>query len=578
MKHHARPACSALVLLVLVPLAVSTPAYPGTTTTTITTTTSTLGECGNNLVEGAEECDNGLANSDTTPDACRSTCMLPFCSDAVTDTGEQCDDGNPVSGEGCDVNCTVTACGNGVQTGSEQCDDGNLVDGDGCTAACEVQIFGDGVTQAGEQCDDAGNSAGCDADCTAPSCGDGTLNTAAGEECEDGNSVENDDCDNLCRFRGCSFSIATDRAVTAIAENVWGSAWSPDGKRIAFSRQGPGAAPTGDLWVVDAKAPLSPPLLLATGGTGTVFNIAWSPDGSHVFFAGGCGIQRVPSDGSVAPENVVFTGTDPNISYTTSRLFYSSSYTSIRSFAVDVSGAPLPGTDRVVAGPLPSYVVQPTTAGDDDSLLFGRFGTGPNLASRVYRLTGVLAILSGATTPPVSLSDARISVVADRGTFVNTPTLSLNGKLTYLVEGNLGPANILGNNFSGAEFPGEDIGTDDQPLDPGEDLGFDGALLDSFDNGSGVASMVSDNDGVTMEPSIGEGNGILDAAPATTCGTIVARVDGLGRPTRLAGGFGIGLSPDGTRISFLRRTWEGLLGTSKAFLNGDLFIASVRAT
>ena len=30
--------------------------------------------------------------------------------------GEQCDDGNLVSGDGCDANCTVTACGNGIVT------------------------------------------------------------------------------------------------------------------------------------------------------------------------------------------------------------------------------------------------------------------------------------------------------------------------------------------------------------------------------------------------------------------------------------------------------------------------------
>ena len=87
--------------------------------------------CGNGQVEWPEECDDGAENSDTTPDACRSSCNLPRCGDDTTDTGEECDDGNFDPADGCGPTCMVERCGNGVLDPSEACDDGNTENGDG---------------------------------------------------------------------------------------------------------------------------------------------------------------------------------------------------------------------------------------------------------------------------------------------------------------------------------------------------------------------------------------------------------------------------------------------------------------
>ena len=62
-------------------------------------------ECGDGVVEGAEECDDGVDNSDILPDACRTDCTEAGCGDAVTDDGEECDDGNGVDGDGCSAVC-----------------------------------------------------------------------------------------------------------------------------------------------------------------------------------------------------------------------------------------------------------------------------------------------------------------------------------------------------------------------------------------------------------------------------------------------------------------------------------------
>lgn len=65
------------------------------------------------------------------------------CGDGVVDPGEQCDDGNTVSGDGCSSTCTIETaqpvCGNGVVETGEQCDDGNTTNGDGCSSTCKTE-------------------------------------------------------------------------------------------------------------------------------------------------------------------------------------------------------------------------------------------------------------------------------------------------------------------------------------------------------------------------------------------------------------------------------------------------------
>jgi cysteine-rich repeat protein len=59
------------------------------------------------------------------------------CGDGVVDPGEECDDGNVVSADGCDGNCTTTRCGNGLKDPTEDCDDGARNGTPGaCPATC----------------------------------------------------------------------------------------------------------------------------------------------------------------------------------------------------------------------------------------------------------------------------------------------------------------------------------------------------------------------------------------------------------------------------------------------------------
>jgi cysteine-rich repeat protein len=129
------------------------------------------GGCTTGPTGGTEQCDNDGANSDVTPDACRTDCANPSCGDNVTDPGnlETCDTGG--NSATCDADCTGALCGDG---------------------------FTNPATIPPEQCDGPGETATCDPDCTNAICNDGYINVTKGEECEDGNTMGGDGCSATC--------------------------------------------------------------------------------------------------------------------------------------------------------------------------------------------------------------------------------------------------------------------------------------------------------------------------------------------------------------------------------------------
>ncbi len=79
----------------------------------------------------------------------------PICGDNFVDSGagEECDDGNLTSADGCSSTCKVEPgwactgkrsrcdgiCGDGLIRGTEECDDADLMNGDGCNSKCRVE-------------------------------------------------------------------------------------------------------------------------------------------------------------------------------------------------------------------------------------------------------------------------------------------------------------------------------------------------------------------------------------------------------------------------------------------------------
>jgi cysteine-rich repeat protein len=152
-------------------------------------------DCGNGIFDDGEECDDGNVASG---DGCSSTCATEVCGNGILDPEEACDDGNLVADDGCTPTCVAQPCGNGILDSGEMCDDGNIFGGDGCSATCVAEACGNGTLDFGEMCDDGNVVAGdgCSPNCVAEVCGNGILDP--GETCDDGNVVAGDGCSPTC--------------------------------------------------------------------------------------------------------------------------------------------------------------------------------------------------------------------------------------------------------------------------------------------------------------------------------------------------------------------------------------------
>ena len=165
--------------------------------------------CGNSIVEQGEQCDDG---NTATGDGCGATCQTEGggstdCGNGTVDAGETCDDGNTTPGDGCDSFCQTegggsTNCGNGTIDAGENCDDGNTTNGDGCDSFCVTEPdpdCGNNRLDADEECDDGNNDPGdgCSPNCKEELCGNGAIDGP--EECDDGNTADGDGCSGFCK-------------------------------------------------------------------------------------------------------------------------------------------------------------------------------------------------------------------------------------------------------------------------------------------------------------------------------------------------------------------------------------------
>ncbi|HBU47844.1 MAG TPA: hypothetical protein DEB46_06000 [Myxococcales bacterium] len=174
-----------------------------------------LPRCGDGVVAGGEECDDGNARN---TDVCTNTCRNARCGDGVQRTDiaegdlgfEACDDGNEIDTDLCLTNCAVARCGdNVVYEAVEECDDANEIQTDACLNDCSAAACGDNFVQENvEDCDDANDvqTDACLNDCSAASCGDNFVHENV-EECDDANEFQTDACLNDCRLASCGDSF-----------------------------------------------------------------------------------------------------------------------------------------------------------------------------------------------------------------------------------------------------------------------------------------------------------------------------------------------------------------------------------
>jgi cysteine-rich repeat protein len=153
--------------------------------------------CGDGHKACGEGCDDG---NQLACDGCSPTCQPELCGNQIVECSEQCDDGalNGTPGDPCTAQCAFVtpvacACGNGIvepQCG-EQCDDHNTVSCDGCSVSCQIETL-----------DPNGPCATCTTDidcdpmqaCGPSTCQDGACKANTPPDCNDANQCTIDSC------------------------------------------------------------------------------------------------------------------------------------------------------------------------------------------------------------------------------------------------------------------------------------------------------------------------------------------------------------------------------------------------
>ncbi len=170
------------------------------------------GICGNNLLETGEQCDDG---NTTSGDGCSASCQQEYCGDSVIQPGlnEQCDNsacapnpnppplGTPLFCMNCQCQCVPFLCSQGSVPNMEtcscdpmpcdstsDCDDQNECTDDSCDLTAGHCVF-DGTGMNGLACDD-GDICTTGEQCDAGICIGGTATS-----CDDGNPCTTDVCD-----------------------------------------------------------------------------------------------------------------------------------------------------------------------------------------------------------------------------------------------------------------------------------------------------------------------------------------------------------------------------------------------
>jgi cysteine-rich repeat protein len=133
----------------------------------------------------------------------------PVCGDGTVNAGEQCDDGNGTSSDGCENDCTFSC------EAAADCDDSAICNGvESCSSESHACLPGSMATD-GTICGEGSCRGG---ECAPSGCGNTVVE--AGEDCDDGNLDPDDGCDNDCTFtcttdddcddgEGCTVELCT---------------------------------------------------------------------------------------------------------------------------------------------------------------------------------------------------------------------------------------------------------------------------------------------------------------------------------------------------------------------------------
>jgi cysteine-rich repeat protein len=291
--------------------------------------------------------ENADCNVESTFGNCRfGVCLPGACGDGVVGGKEECDDGNSVDGDGCSRDCTSNEkCGNGVRDGSkgEECDDGaansdmpnarcrlncklagcgdNVIDSNtetcdlgvdnsdlpnrACRKNCQPRRCGDQIVDAGEVCDGAAGSptGKCSNDCLSTVVhGNDYVDASIGEECDEGvPNLGQDGCSSNYKREAGNWQQVTTSSLPARWQHAM--AYDRDRHRMVLFGGVGDSGTFGDTWEFDGedwqrvRSATSPPprreavmaydearrKIVLYGGRngGTYFGDTWTWDGTE---------------------------------------------------------------------------------------------------------------------------------------------------------------------------------------------------------------------------------------------------------------------------------------------------------
>ena len=202
------------------------------------------------------------------------------CGNGIIEGTEECDEGDVVGGDGCDEDCLLEYCGNGRDDAGETCDDGNQVSGDGCSAACKQEVCGDGVADVGEECD-CGDSGIVSMD---SQCRDQPNSATAGvcrvdcqRHCGDGQVLEHEACDTAVPSVAACVDLGFDLGHLRCAAGCDSLVQSDCGYLNWRPMPLSGAVPIYDVWA---------------SGPGDVYAVGYSTNGGGIYHYQGVFLGR----------------------------------------------------------------------------------------------------------------------------------------------------------------------------------------------------------------------------------------------------------------------------------------------
>ncbi|MBI5118760.1 thrombospondin type 3 repeat-containing protein, partial [Candidatus Poribacteria bacterium] len=231
------------------------------------------------------------------------------------------------------------------------------------------------------------------------------------------------------------------------------SAWSPDGKKVAYHVRSATNSTLWNIWVkeVNSTAPAYP---LTTDSDNVKYytHLCWTPDGSGVIFTSGWGnatdtyLRIANSDGSgtreLLRENGVAYASPDVANGPFGRQMIFTKNANLYSIAIEENGelAAQPG-DAIQLTNIPSAeIYMPRCSHDGDKIAFVRYFDWSD--SDIYLLQGANDIHSNASPVVTSYFDTRMLPVSDNANVAGTPAVSPDGKYVYFTEDTSGNYNI----------------------------------------------------------------------------------------------------------------------------------------